>query len=293
MTARQPFKKPWLGLLLVAPQLLITIIFFFWPTFIAIKTAFMGTDAFGIHARFVGLANFYALFTHPRYLHAFLTTLIFSAAVAFLALSSGLLLAVLVHQVERGRGIYKTLLIWPYAVAPAVAGILWRFLFNPAVGVLAYGLHAMGYDWNYILHSKQALLLVVIASAWQQFSYNFLFFIAGLHAIPKSLLEAAALDGAGAWRRFWQITFPLLSPTTFFLLIINLIYAFFDTFGVIHIVTQGGPSAATNTLVYKAYKDGFIGLDLGGSAAQSVILMLIVMALTVIQFRYVERKVHY
>lgn len=289
----RPFRNPFLGLLLVAPQLLITFIFFIWPTLVAMKMAFLQGDAFGIQAYFVGLDNFKSLWRDPSYLQAFGVTVIFSLAVAVCALLSGLLLAVLVHNVGRGSHFYKTLLIWPYAVAPAVAGLLWRFLFNPSVGVLTSVMHYFGYEWNYLLNGKQALLLVVVAATWQQFSYNFLFFLVGLHAIPKSLLEAAAIDGAGPLRRFWHIVFPLLSPTTFFLLVINLIYAFFDTFGVIQVVTQGGPANMTNTLVYKVYNDGFLGLNLGGSAAQSLVLMMIVIVLTFIQFRYIERKVHY
>lgn len=279
--------------LFVAPQVIITLIFFIWPALTAIKQSVFHSDAFGIHHYFAGLDNFRDILQSAEYLKAVLVTLIFSVSVTALTMASGLLMAVLVNRVVYGSGAYKTLLIWPYAVAPAVAGILWRFLFNPAIGVISYVLEQLGYNWNYLLHPHQALLLVIIAASWQQFSYNFLFFLAGLKAIPQSLLDAAALDGAGVYRRFWTVVFPLLSPTTFFLLVINLIYAFFDTFGIIQVVTQGGPAAATNILVYKVYNDGFVGLNAGSSAAQSVILMVIVISLTVIQFRYIERKVHY
>jgi sn-glycerol 3-phosphate transport system permease protein len=287
------FRKPFIAFCLLAPQLLITLIFFIWPAGEAVWGSFHQGDAFGLTSHFSWLANYQDLFSDPYYLKSIWVTFVFSISVSILTLALGMLMAVMANRVVRGATTYKTLLIWPYAVAPAVAGILWRFLFNPAVGVLAYSLDKFGIDWNYMLHAKQAMWLVIIAAVWQQFSYNFLFFLAGLQAIPKSLLEAAAIDGAGPKRRFFSIVFPLLSPTTFFLLIINMIYAFFDTFGIIQVVTQGGPYDSTNILVYKVYNDGFVGLDLGGSAAQSVVLMVIVIALTVIQFRYIERKVHY
>lgn len=293
MSKRVQFNSRTIALLLVAPQIIITLVFFIWPSFEALKQSFFRGDAFGLHSHFVWFGNFVNLFTDSVYLNSIGLTLFFSVAVSLLTLASGLLMATLANRVIRGSSGYKTLLIWPYAVAPAVAGILWRFLFNPAVGVFSYWLHLLGYDWNFMLNGKQAMFLVIMASSWQQFSYNFLFFLAGLQAIPKSLIEAAAIDGASPWKRFWHIVFPLLSPTTFFLLVINMIYAFFDTFGVIQIVTQGGPANSTNTLVYKVYNDGFVGLSLGGSSAQSVVLMVIVILLTVLQFRYVERKVHY
>jgi len=293
MDKRCHYRQISLPLLLVAPQLLITIIFFFWPAGEALRDAFYRGDAFGLHSHFVAWANFTSLFHDPVYLHACISTLIFSTCVTVLSLGSALWMAMFANRVIRGNGLYKSLLIWPYAVAPAVAGILWRFLFSPSVGVLAYQLQRMGYQWNYLLNGNQAMFLVVIAAAWQQFSYNFIFFLAGLQAIPKSLTEAAAIDGAGPWKRFLSIEFPLLSPTTFFLLVINMIYAFFQTFGVIQTVTQGGPADATNILVYKVYNDGFMGLNLGSSSAQSVLLMIVVIVLTVIQFRYIERKVHY
>ncbi len=287
------FSNPLLPYLLLAPQVIITILFFILPAFSALQESFYRGDAFGITKVFAGFGNFFSTFSNPFYLQALKVTVIFSLGVSLLALISALFLALLTNNALRGRSIYKSLLIWPYAVAPAIAGILWRFLFNPAVGTLAYALDKIGYHWDYTLNGRQAMLLVIIAAAWQQLSYNYVFFLAGLQAIPNSLIQAAAIDGAGPFRRFWSIIFPLLSPTTFFLLIMNLIYAFFNTFGVIQTVTQGGPANATNILVYKVYNDGFLGLDLGGSAAQSVVLMLIVIFLTVVQFRYIERKVHY
>lgn len=292
MSKSTQFRFPLFALFLVLPQMVITLVFFVWPTVTAIIESFMRSDAFGLQRHFAGLANYIDLFRSSSYLHSVVVTFFFSLSVALIALSSGLLMATMVYGVKRGAG-YKSMLIWPYAVAPAIAGILWSFLFNPSVGMIAYVMHSYGYDWNYMLQSRQAFALVVIASCWQQFSYNFLFFLAGLQAIPYSLLEAAAIDGAGPVRRFWNIIFPLLSPTTFFLLVINFIYAFFDTFGVIHVVTHGGPASSTSTLVYKVYHDGFFGLDFGSSAAQSVILMLLVAILTYFQFRYIERRVHY
>lgn len=287
------FDSKLLPMVLIAPQLIITLVFFILPALSALKSAFFRGDAFGIHSAFNSLHNFSFLIGNRHYSQSFMVTIGFSLAVTLLSLTGGLLLAVLADRAVQGKSLYKTLLIWPYAVAPAVAGILWRFLFDPAIGLITYLFARMGYHWDFILNSHQAMFLIVLASAWQQFSYNFLFFLAGLQAIPHSLHEAAALDGAGPFRRFWTITFPLLSPTTFFLAIINLIYSFFDTFGIIDTVTQGGPQESTNILVYKVYHDGFVGLDLGGSSAQSVILMLIVIGLTFFQFRYIERKVHY
>lgn len=287
------FKRTLWPYLLVAPQVLLTLVFFVWPALTAIKQSFFRGDAFGLHSTFVGLSNFYELYTSPTYINSLKMTFVFSVGVVFFAVVPALFIAVLVDRVIKAKFIYKTLFIWPYAVAPALAGILWRFLFNPAVGVLAHVLQTLGYDWNYTIHWKQGLFLVILASSWQQFSYNFLFFLAGLQAIPRSLIEAAEIDGAGSRRVFWTIIFPLLSPITFFLIVVNLIYAFFNTFGVIQVITQGGPAGGTDILVYKVYNDGFMGLDLGGSSAQSVILMLIVLVLTVIQFRYIERKVHY
>ncbi len=293
MHKRVTFDNKLLPYLLVSPQILVTIVFFFIPAGEAVVYSVFSQDAFGIEINFVGLNNFLFLFNDPHYLRSFGITVFYSVAVAVGALIPALILAVLADGIARGATVYKTLLIWPYAVAPAVAGVLWVFMFNPAVGIIAQWLKLVGIDWNYKLDGNQAMALVIFAAAWKQISYNFLFFLAGLQAIPKSLIEAAAIDGAGPVRRFFTIILPLLSPTTFFLAVVNMVYAFFDTFGVIHAVTLGGPAGATNILVYKVFNDGFIGLDLGSSSAQSVILMVIVVVLTVVQFRYVERKVQY
>lgn len=293
MEKRVIFRHPVLPYLLLAPQIVITLVFFIWPAGQALKQSFFIEDAFGLSSEFVWLENFAELFADPLYLESMRITAVFSASVALLALTSALYLAVQADRVIRGAMAYKTLLIWPYAVAPAVAGVLWLLLFNPVMGYLPYLMLGAGYRWNAQINGDQAMMLVVVAAAWKQISYNFLFFLAGLQAIPKSLIEAAAIDGAGPARRFWTIVFPLLTPTTFFLLVINIVYAFFDTFGIIHAVTDGGPAGATNILVYKVFNDGFIGLDLGGSAAQSVVLMAIVITLTVVQFRFIERRVHY
>ena len=290
---RVVFRSAWLPYALVAPQVAITLVFFFWPAAQAVWYSFQLQDAFGLKTQFVGLQNFETLFNDPNYLESFKVTAVFSALVAFFGLSISLLLAVMADRVLRGAMAYKTLLIWPYAVAPAVAGVLWAFLFAPSIGIVTYVLKGFGVDWNWILRGDQAMLLVVIASVWKQISYNFLFFLAGLQSIPRSLIEAASIDGASPTRRFWTIVFPLLSPTTFFLLVVNIVYAFFDTFGVIDATTQGGPAQATQILVYKVYHDGVKASDLGGSSAQSVILKINVIALTVVQFRYVERKVNY
>jgi sn-glycerol 3-phosphate transport system permease protein len=293
MEKRVVFRSKWLPYLLVAPQIIITVVFFFWPAFQAVYQSTLLQDAFGLNTQFVGIDNFKALFADENYLVSFRTTAIFSVLVASLGLSFSLLLAVAADRIVRGAFAYKTLLIWPYAVAPAIAGVLWGFLFAPSIGILGYVLKHWNIPWNFLLNDNHAMTLVVIAAVWKQVSYNFLFFLAGLQSIPRSLMEAAAIDGASPARRFWTIVFPLLSPTTFFLLVVNIVYAFFDTFGVIDATTQGGPAQATQILVYKVYADGFKGGDLGGSSAQSVILMIIVIALSVIQFRYVERKVQY
>ena len=290
---RARFASQWLPYALLAPQILVTIVFFFLPAGQMLYQSVHIQDAFGGSLQFVGFDNFKDLVNDPLYLASFKVTAVFSIAVAVLGLVISLVLAAFADRVLRGAGVYKTLLIWPYAVAPAIAGVLWLFMFNPTLGILAYWLRQRGVDWNYILYDGQALLLVILAAVWKQVSYNFLFFLAGLQSIPKSLIEAAAIDGAGPVKRFVTIVFPLLSPTTFFLLVVNIVYAFFDTFGIIDAATSGGPGQATEILVYKVYKDGFKSLDLGGSAAQSAILMAIVVALTVIQFRYVERKVQY
>ena len=290
---RTIFRNQLLPWLLLAPQLAITFIFFLWPAAQAIRQSFLRQDAFGISTQFVGLSNFRALWNSPEYLNSLQVTAVFAVLVTVLSMGFSLLLAVAVDRTIRSSSVYTTLLVWPYAVAPAVAGILWWFIFNPTIGILPYVLEGIGYDWNHISSKTDALILVVIASAWKQISYNFLFFVAGLQSIPASLREAAAIDGAGPVKRFFDITLPLLSPTTFFLLVVNIVYAMFDTFAVIDATTEGGPAQATNILVYKVYFDGFVGQNMGSSAAQSVILMLIVIALTVVQFRYVEKKVAY
>ncbi|KRD63508.1 MULTISPECIES: sn-glycerol-3-phosphate ABC transporter permease UgpA [Sinorhizobium/Ensifer group] len=287
------FPNKVLPYLLLAPQIVLTIVFFFWPASQALYQSVLREDPFGLKSGFVGLANFQAILSNPDYLHSLKVTVVFSLATALLSMALALLLATSADRVVRGRNIYRTLLIWPYAVAPAVAGMLWLFMFNPAMGTFAYILRRNGFVWDPLLNGNQAMWLVIVAAAWKQISYNFLFFVAGLQAIPKSLIEAAAIDGARGSKRFWTIVFPLLAPTTFFLLVVNTVYAFFDTFGIIHAVTGGGPAKATETLVYKVYNDGFVNLDLGSSAAQSVILMIIVVALTAFQFRFVEKRVHY
>ena len=293
MQKRVTFKNLWLPYLLVAPQVVVTLVFFIWPASQALFQSLLVEDPFGLSSKFVWFENFEELFTDPHYLKSLGTTAVFSISTTLLALSSALFLAVMADRAVRGATAYKGALLWPYAVAPAVAGVLWLFLFSPSNGIIAATLRALGYDWNHVLNGGEAMLLVVIAAAWKQIAYNFLFFLAGLQMIPRSLIEAAAIDGAGPGKRFWTIIFPLLSPTTFFLLVVNVVYSFFDTFGIIHAVTSGGPAGATNILVYKVYADGFVGLDLGGSAAQSVVLMVIVVALTVVQFRYLERRVQY
>ena len=290
---RVRFKSWWLPWVLLAPQVAVIAIFFFWPAGQALVQSLQQQDAFGTSVEWVGLENFRRLWADESYLQSFKTTAIFSALVAGLGLSLSLALAVFADRVIRGATVYKTLLIWPYAVAPAVAGVLWLFMFAPSIGIMSFVLRGLGFDWNHLLNSNHAMTLIVLAAVWKQISYNFLFFLAGLQSIPKSLIEAAAIDGAGPWRRFWSIVFPLLSPTTFFLLVINVVYAFFDTFAIVDAATEGGPGKDTAILVYKVYYDGFKALDLGGSAAQSVVLMVIVIALTVIQFRYVEKKVNY
>ncbi len=293
MEKRVVFRSAWLPYALLAPQIAITIVFFFWPAAQAVWYSFQLQDAFGLKTQFVGLDNFAALFKDGNYLASFKVTALFSVLVAFSGIAISLLLATMADRVLRGALAYKTLLIWPYAVAPAVAGVLYAFLFAPSIGIVTYVLKRFGIDWNWIINGDQAMLLVVMAAVWNQISYNFLFFLAGLQSIPKSLLEAAAIDGAGPARRFWTIVFPLLSPTAFFLLVVNVVYAFFGTFGIIDATTQGGPGTSTQILVYKVYHDGVKASDLGGSSAQSVILMFIVIVLTVVQFRFVEKKVNY
>ncbi len=293
MEKRVTFKGIWLPLLLVAPQIVITAIFFFYPAGQAIWQSLFIPDPFGLSMQWVGLGNFEFLLSDRFYRASFATTAIFSVLVTVVSMGVALYLAVLADRIIKGSGTYRTLLIWPYAVAPAVAGVLWLFMFNTRVGVVTWYLGLLGYDWNHVLNEGEAMGLVVVASAWGRISYNFLFFLAGLQAIPRSVIEAAAIDGARFWTRFRTIVFPLLSPTTFFLLVVNIIYSFFETFGVIHTITSGGPQQATTILVYKVYSDGFVGQDLGSSAAQSVILLVIVSILTIIQFKYIERRVHY
>lgn len=293
MLKRVHFGPSALPYLLVAPQIIITVVFFLWPAAQALYQSLLIQDAFGLSTKFVWFENFTALFNDPLYFDAFQRTFMFSFLVALLSMSLALVLAAMADRVIKARMFYQTLLIWPYAVAPVVAGALWMFMFDPTLGIGAYFLRGFGYEWNFRLNGNEAMALIVFAASWKQISYNFLFFLAGMHAIPKSLIEAAAIDGAGPFRRFVTIIFPLLSPTTFFLLVVNIVYAFFDTFGIVHAVTKGGPGKDTEILVYKVFNDGFVGLDLGGSAAQSVILMAIVIALTVIQFRYVEKRVAY
>lgn len=287
------FRGLTIPFLLLAPQLVITVLFFYWPASQAVWQSFLLEDAFGTSTQFVWFENYQALFSDPGYLRAFLNTLLFSTFVCVLSLSIALLFAVMADRQIRGAEIYKTLLIWPYAVAPAVAGVLWIFMFDPSLGMLARGLQSLGVNWNPRLNGNDAMLLVILAATWKQISYNFLFFLAGLQSIPKSVIEAAVIDGARPMRRFWTIVFPLLSPTTFFLLVVNIVYVFFDTFGIIDTVTGGGPSGATETLVYKVYSDGKGGSNLGGSAAQSVVLLFMVIAMTAVQFRFIERKVSY
>ncbi|MDM9647104.1 sn-glycerol-3-phosphate ABC transporter permease UgpA [Rhizobium sp. S163] len=292
-TKRTVFQSRLLPYLLIAPQLLITIVFFVWPAVQAVWQSFLRQDPFGLKDTFVGLANYTRLLHDPDYLNSLTVTFVFSIGVTVLSMGLSLLFAICVNRVIRSQRFYTTLLVWPYAVAPAASGLLWWFMFNPSVGIIPYVLEHFGYSWNHRLNPNNAMILIIIAAAWKQISYNFLFFVAGLQSVPHSLTEAAAIDGAGPIKRFWTVVFPLLSPTTFFLAVINITYAMFDTFPIIDAATSGGPSQSTNILVYKVYADGFVGLNLGPSAAQSVVLMLIVVVLTVVQFRWIERKVQY
>ena len=293
MDKRVFFRSGWLPWALLAPQMLVIGVFFFWPAGQALYQSLQQQDPFGTSIEYVGLDNFRQLFADPGYVESFKTTALFSVLVAGIGIAVSLLLAVFADRITRGGTFYKTMLILPYAVAPAVAAVLWVFMFSPSLGVVAYALGHLGIDWKHLLNSGHAMTLIVMAAIWKQLSYNFLFFLAGLQSIPRSLIEAAAIDGARPWRRFWTVQFPLLSPTTFFLLVINIVYAFFDTFAIVDAATHGGPGTDTAILVYKVYYDGFKAMDLGGSAAQSVVLMAIVVVLTVIQFRYVEKKVNY
>ncbi|PDT17672.1 sn-glycerol-3-phosphate ABC transporter permease UgpA [Rhizobium sp. J15] len=292
-TKRTVFPNKVLPYLLIAPQILITVVFFLWPAATAFWQSFLRQDAFGFKTNFVWFQNYRRLFADPLYMDAFGHTLVFAVLVTVLSTAIALILAAAAMRVLRASRLYSTLLIWPYAVAPAIAGILWWFMFNPSIGIVAYMLRSLGVSWNHLVNPNDAMVLIVIAATWKQISYNFLFFLAALQSVPRSLQEAGAIDGAGPVKRFWTIVFPLISPTTFYLVVINIVYAMFDTFGIVHATTQGGPARATEILVYKVYFDGFIGLNLGSSAAQSVILMLIVIALTAIQFRFIERRVQY
>jgi sn-glycerol 3-phosphate transport system permease protein len=292
-TKRTIFPNKALPYALLLPQLAITFVFFLWPAGQAFWTSFLKEDAFGLRTSFVWVENYLRLFRDPHYINSLGTTAIFAISTAALSIGLALVLALAVDRMIRSARTYTTLIIWPYAVAPAVAGVLWWFMFNPTIGIMAFLIERLGYDWDHNIDRTDAMLLIILAASWKQISYNFLFFVAGLQSIPMSLKEAAAIDGAGPLKRFWTIVFPLLSPTTFFLLVVNIVYAMFDTFGIIDATTEGGPAQSTNILVFKVYQDGFIGLNLGSSAAQSVLLMIIVIALTVIQFRYVERRVQY
>ncbi|MBY3299280.1 sn-glycerol-3-phosphate ABC transporter permease UgpA [Rhizobium laguerreae] len=292
-TKRTVFPNKLLPYLLIAPQIFVTMVFFLWPAATAFWQSFLRQDAFGFKTNFVWFENYRRLFADPIYINAFGHTLVFAILVTVLSTAIALLLAAAAMRVLRTSRIYSTLLIWPYAVAPAIAGILWWFMFNPSIGIVAYMLRTMGINWNHLINPDHAMVLIVIAATWKQISYNFLFFLAALQSVPRSLQEAGAIDGAGPVKRFWTIVFPLISPTTFYLIVINIVYTMFDTFGIIHATTQGGPARATEILVYKVYFDGFIGLNLGSSAAQSVILMVIVIALTAVQFRFIERRVQY
>ena len=293
MNQRVTFRGWWLPILLIAPQVLISVIFFFYPAGQAIWQSLFIPDPFGLSSVFVGLGNFDFLFSDKFYRASFTTTAVFSILVTLCSMIPALFLAVMADRLIKGSGTYRTMLIWPYAVAPAIAGVLWLFMFNTRVGVVSWYLGQLGYDWNHVLNGGEAMGLVVVASAWGRISYNFLFFLAALQAVPRSVIEAAAIDGARFWKRFWTVVLPLLSPTAFFLLVVNIVYSFFETFGVIHTITSGGPQQSTTILVYKVFADGFVGQDLGSSAAQSVILLFVVGLLTIIQFKYIEKKVHY
>ena len=291
---RSYFTSKSLPYFLILPQVLVTVTFFYWPALQGLAQSFMLSDPFGLHNRFVWFDNFIILFKDPLYLKSIGITLMFSASTAALAISTGLFLATLGNRIFKMKAVIRTFLIWPYAVAPAISGILWLFLLHPSYGVVALAVKEwIGLNWNPVLNGTHAMLMVILASSWKQISYNFVFFMAGMQAVPKSLIEAAAMDGAGPFRRFWAITLPLLSPTLFFVTVMNIIFSFFETFGIIHTVTQGGPGGATNILVYKVYQDGFIGLNLGSSAAQSIVLMVLIITITVLQFKYIERKVQY
>lgn len=290
---RQLFQHPTLPYILVLPQVLIIGIFFVWPAAQAVYQSFVLEDAFGLGSQFVWFENYESIFSDRQYVVSAIFTAIFSTLVAFFSMALALLFAVKADAIIKGANTYKILLIWVYAVAPAVAGIVGTFLFTRNLGPLYNLLVASGWDFNPQVNVADAAFTVILVSVWKQVSVNFIYFLAGLQSIPNYVREAALIDCKSGFRRFWTITFPLLAPTGFFVLVINITYAFFDTFGVIDTMTRGSPAGGTNTLVYKVYQDGFLGLDLGGSSAQSVVLMILVLVLTMIQFRFIERKIHY
>ena len=296
MAKQYEFRTKGLPYFLVLPQMVIVFIFFFWPAAQAIWQSFFLQDPFGGRYIFVGLENYISLFTDESYAYgeSFLVSVVFALTVTLLSMVIALFLAVQANKKLRFAAFYKTMMIWPYAVATLIAGVLWLFMFNPNVGVVSWFLkHRLGIEWQHLLNTGQALLLLTMAASWRQISYNFVFFLAGLQSVPNDFVEAAAIDGAGPTRRFWEIIFPILSPTTFYLLVMNLVYGFFETFPIVHQVTAGGPGKSTAILVYKVWRDGVVNLDLGGSSAQSVILMILVIGLTVVQFRFIERRVNY
>ncbi|PIE60923.1 MAG: glycerol-3-phosphate transporter permease [Desulfobacterales bacterium] len=294
MIKRSFFKSRSLPYLLILPQILVTVTFFYWPAIQGVMQSFLLSDPFGRKSSFVWFYNYIELFTDPLYLKSIGITFIFSIATAAVSISLGLFIAAMANRALKAKALVRTMLIWPYAVAPAISGIMWLFLLHPSYGIVAIAIKkGLGIDWNPVLYGTDAMIMIVMASAWKEVSYNFVFFVAGMQAIPKSLIEAAAIDGAGPFRRFWTITLPLLSPTFFFLTVMNIIYSFFETFGIIHTVTQGGPGGSTNILVYKVYQDGFVGLNLGASSAQSVVLMFLIIMITFLQFKFVEKKVQY
>jgi sn-glycerol 3-phosphate transport system permease protein len=290
MDRRTVFNGRLLPVVLLLPQLLLTLFFFYWPAGEALWSSVIAQDAFGQGFVYVGIDNFVDLLTDPLYLQSIVRTVLFCLAVSILAMATALALAVFADREISGRGIYRTLLIWPYAIAPAMSAVLFLFVLNPRVGLLGRWLNRHGVAWDYALNGGQAMLMVVLASAWKQVSYNFIFFLAGLQSIPRAVTEAARMDGARGWRRFRTMTFPLLAPTTFFLLVVNIVYAAFDTFGTIYALTQGGPGKDTETLVIKVFRDGVINQDVGSSSAQSVVLMLGVIVITAVQFRFMGRR---
>ena len=291
---RSVFRNRALPYLLLLPQLAVTVVFFFWPAWESLRLSFFRTSAFGDRVTFVGLDNFTKLLGDPDYYQSVLNSFVFAFGVTGIGVGAGLLVAALATQKIRGLTVYRTAVLWPYGIAAPIAGIIFLFMFHPSYGVLPYWLSFVsGYEFNWLLKGWVAMALVIVATAWTHVGYNIAFFLAGLLAIPESVLEAASVDGAGSLRRFALIVFPLLAPITFYLVVVNLIFSFFGSFGMIHAVTQGGPGGATEIMVFKVYKDGFIGLNMGSSAAQSVMLMIVVIGLTALQFRFVERRITY